>query len=255
MKSLLISLFVLIIFSFPVKSQNVGDNAPDFSLTDLNGNTVTLNQYKGKVVALFIFGYACSSCIAVAPDVKSKVQDVFGPNSNFILLGLDQWDGNKAAVESFRSKTGATYPLLQKASSTASLYNSTWDRIIVVDQQGKIAFKGTKLVSTDLNAAISIISSLLVVTDIAEIQKEFNAEIYPNPVASMLNIKLSNINNDRVTITLKNIIGNEVQTLYDTKSSVGQDLYSINLDGVSPGIYFVDIAIGKKTQVFKIVKQ
>jgi hypothetical protein len=205
-------------------------------------------------VVLFIFGYACPSCIAVAPNVKSKIQDVYGPNSNFVLLGLDQWDGNKAGVESFQSKTGANYPLLQKASGTASLYNSTWDRLIIVDQEGKIAFKGTKLVSSDLNAAISIINNLLLVNDISQIQKDFTIEIFPNPFSSFLQVKINNTNREEIDIAVKNLHGQII--LSPNKSDIlYNNSYLINLEDISSGLYFVEISIGKTTQTFKIIKQ
>ncbi len=35
----------------------VGQLAPDFTKTDLNGATQTLSAYRGKVVVLFLLGY------------------------------------------------------------------------------------------------------------------------------------------------------------------------------------------------------
>lgn len=255
MRTTFLSFLMLTVLSVTASSQNVGDTAPGFSFTDLTGNTVTLSQHKGKVVALFIFGYSCPSCIAIAPNVKSKIQDAFGSNNNFVLLGLDQWDGNQAAVESFQSKTGASYPLLQKASSIASLYSTTYDRLIIVNQQGKIAFKGTKLVSSDLDAAVTTISSLLLTTGINEKPADFSVEIYPNPVVSVLNIKLQHADNENVSITLKSILGQTIRTLDRTNSSDTQYSYSFDLEGFASGIYFIEISIGNRKQIFKIVKQ
>jgi hypothetical protein len=35
----------------------IGDVAPDFHKTDLNGTAQTLSQYRGKVVFLFLLGF------------------------------------------------------------------------------------------------------------------------------------------------------------------------------------------------------
>ncbi|APF20258.1 alkyl hydroperoxide reductase/ Thiol specific antioxidant/ Mal allergen [Caldithrix abyssi DSM 13497] len=39
-------------------SQNVGQPAPDFTLTDLNGVQHKLSDYRGKIVYIFWFGYS-----------------------------------------------------------------------------------------------------------------------------------------------------------------------------------------------------
>lgn len=253
MKTILVSLLMLITLSQSAMSQNVGDSAPDFSLTDLNENTVSLSQHSGKVIALFFFGYACPSCIAIGPELESQIQDVYGANTNFVLLGLDQWDGNKAGVESFKTQTGATFTLLQQASGTASSYKTTYDRLIIVDQEGKISFKGTNLVSTDLDAAISNINSLLTSTDIPKTQPTVDIELYPNPVESVLHVKLNAELRGDVSVLLQNINGQTIQTI-GSVSLGDNNTYNLDIAGIAPGLYFVNVNIGNETKVFKIVK-
>jgi len=255
MRTTFLSMIMLIALSFSLSAQNVGDIAPDFSLTDLNGNTVTLSQYKGKIVALFIFGFSCAPCLAVAPDVETQIHIFYSYYDNFVLLGLDQWDGNKAAVESFKLKTGVTFPLLQNASTTASLYNSTWDRIIVVDSEGKIAYKGSLPVSSDLGAIISKIDGLMSVTSVNEFQNKKSIEVYPNPVVSLLHFKLKIFGNEKIEISLKSIDGKTIRSVKNTQPSDSQTTYSFNLDGVAAGIYFANVKVSNKEHSFKILKK
>ena len=42
------------------KYEFVGKPAPDFTLKDLRGRDVSLNDYRGKVVLVVFWGYACS---------------------------------------------------------------------------------------------------------------------------------------------------------------------------------------------------
>jgi len=242
---------LLMAISFSALSQNVGEKAPDFSFIDLNDKQVTLSQHEGKVVALFIFGYACTSCAAIAPSVQSKIQDVYGGNNNFVLLGLDQWHGNKAGVESFKSKTGVTFPLLQKASNIATSYKTTYDRLIVIDREGNIAFKGSKLVSSDLEAALASISSLLTATSIENIESTNGVDIYPNPFFSSINFHIDNEQNESIDLSITNIQGKLVyQSNAETRSA-----YTIDLSGLSRGMYIVKITKGNINQAFKIEKQ
>jgi peroxiredoxin Q/BCP len=39
---------------------NVGDEAPDFSATDHNGNTITKSDFAGKTVVLWYYPKACT---------------------------------------------------------------------------------------------------------------------------------------------------------------------------------------------------
>ena len=255
MKTTIFSLIMLIALSFSLTAQNVGDIAPDFSLTDTHGNTVTLSQYKGnKAVGLFFFGNGCPPCIAIAPDVESQIQQIYGNTEDFVLLGLDQWDGNQAMVESFQIQTGTTFTLLQNASATAVKYNTTWDRIILVDINGKIAYKGSKPVSTDLVAIISAIDGLSGTTPATEIENKLSIEVYPNPVVSFLQFKLNTIDNEKIEVSLKSIDGKTVRTSKNAQPSDSQNAFSLNLEGVAPGIYFANVKVGNKEQTFKIVK-
>jgi len=135
--------------------------APAFELKSLTGSTVKLADFKNKVVVLFFFGNACPSCKAAAPNIQTMLQGTFGSNPGFMLLGLDQWDGNAAAVESFMKSTEVTFPLLLMASPTAKAYATTYDRLVVIDKSGNIMFDGKQGAGSDLAAAKAKIEILL----------------------------------------------------------------------------------------------
>ncbi len=145
----------------PGNPGSANSKAPEFSLVSLDGSTVKLSDYKDKVVVLFFFGNACPSCKAIAPSVESKLNTAFSSKTDYVILGLDQWDGNNAAVESFKSTTKVTFPLLLKASAVAGSYNTTYDRLVVIDKAGIVAFKGTQIASNDIDKAVAKVNDLL----------------------------------------------------------------------------------------------
>lgn len=51
------TILFLLLFSLPLLAIGVGDTAPDFTLKTLEGNTVNLSDYQGKIVHLFFFGW------------------------------------------------------------------------------------------------------------------------------------------------------------------------------------------------------
>ena len=135
--------------------------APNFTLKSLEGSDVSLSNYKNKVVTLFFFGNNCPSCKAVAPGVQSMLVTPFASNTNYAVLGLDQWNGNAASVQAFKTVTSVTFPLLLNASAVASDYKTSYDRIVVIDKSGRIAFSGKQLASLDIAAAVTKVTELL----------------------------------------------------------------------------------------------
>jgi methylmalonyl-CoA mutase len=193
------------------------------------------------------------------PDYRPDIYGKIG-NSGVSICCLD--DAKKlysgfhladAKTSVSKSQTGATFTLLQKASGTASSYKTTYDRLIIVDQEGKISFKGTNLVSSDMDAAISNINSLLTTTDIPKTESAFEIELYPNPVESVLHVKLKAGLSGDVSVVLQNINGQTIQTIGSVASG-DNNTYTLDIENVTPGFYFVNVKIGNETKVFKIVK-
>lgn len=138
-----------------------GTKAPEFTLNSSTGTQVKLSDYSGKVVVLFFFGNTCPSCKAAAPSIQSKLAAPYTSNSNYQIIGLDQWDGNAASVKSFQSTTGVSFPLLLNASSTAAAYKTTYDRLVVIDKNGNITYSGSKGAASDADAAKAKVDELL----------------------------------------------------------------------------------------------
>lgn len=137
------------------------ESAPSFSLNDTSGNTVMLDDFKDKVLVMFFFGNSCPPCKAAGPQIQSKIADVYGSNPNFAIIGLDQWNGNAASVDAFRTVTGIDFPLLLMAAPTASDYKTTYDRMVVVDKSGKIRFRGTQNASNSISAVVETVEAYL----------------------------------------------------------------------------------------------
>ena len=135
--------------------------APGFELTALDGTKVKLSDQKDKVVVLFFFGNTCPSCKSVAPDIQQKLNEDYKDEMDYVILGLDVWDGNNSSVQSFKDNTNVTFPLLLKASAVSKSYNTTYDRLVVIDKSGKIAHSGSRAATNDLTTVKSKVDDLL----------------------------------------------------------------------------------------------
>ena len=64
----------------------VGKPVPDFSATDLDGNPISLQQYRGKVVLLDFWATWSGLCFQKMPDVK-RVYDIY-KDEGFDIIGI-----------------------------------------------------------------------------------------------------------------------------------------------------------------------
>jgi peroxiredoxin len=174
MRKLIFIILLLISFSSCHKATNPLDSvpsgsggppadngkAPSFTLKSLAGVDVKLSDYNSQIVVLYFFGSSCVDCITSAPSVESKLFEAYKSQS-VQVLGLDTWNGNQATVQAFQSTTGVTFPLLLNASAIGTAYSTSYDKLVVIDKSGNIAFRGYSGALSDLDNAIQTVKSLL----------------------------------------------------------------------------------------------
>lgn len=144
-------------------TEAVGTVAPPFTYTSVGGELFSLSELRGKVVYLFFYGANCPHCRSNGP-VTESIHQQFISNSDFVALGLDTWNLNSSANISFREATGITYPLLLNArQSLVDYYGNAgaYDRSVVIDAEGKIAYQGAGYVNTDDDRVREVIQEQL----------------------------------------------------------------------------------------------
>ena len=104
-------LTLLLALALPVGAiaGQVGTSAPDFSLTDLKGNAVTLKQFKGKVVFLDFWAPWCDPCREEFPSLDALYKKYH--NDGFEVIGIDIDDSEKLVAE-FLHKIPVAFTIL-----------------------------------------------------------------------------------------------------------------------------------------------
>jgi peroxiredoxin len=98
----------------------VGSLAPNFTLTSLTGESITLSQLRGKPVVLNFWATWCQPCQRELPALQATAEDYA---DMVTILGIDQAE-DQAIVQKFVDRFGLTYPILLDAEYHASdLYN------------------------------------------------------------------------------------------------------------------------------------
>lgn len=250
--NLLVALFLLI--SAVGFSQQVGNTAPNFTLTDTDDQPFTLTDFKGKVVAVFLFGYSCSSCQAIAPTVQSKLADAFKDDEDFVIVGVDTWNGSKSQVQNFKSNTNINFRALQQGSTMANSWGTTYDRIVIIDKEGRMAFKGGGLVSSHINDAVTAVQTALAntQTSIFNIKSQQAAiSIFPNPVSSLATVELNLEESEIVSLSVYNLSGKKVLDLTQTRLTSGNNSVSFNVESLKTGIHFLQIKSENLSQTIR----
>ena len=118
----------------------VGSEAPDFTLPDVNGNLVSLSSFRGKYVLVDFWAAWCPDCRKENPNIVSAWEKY--KNKNFAVLGVsldrnrDQW---LAAIEKDKLSWTQVSDLKYWSSEAAVLYCIRWIPMsFLIDPEGKI---------------------------------------------------------------------------------------------------------------------
>jgi len=132
--------------------------APQFSLAGLDGRTVALSDYRGKVVLLDFWATWCAPCQAEIPRFV-EWQSRYG-TKGLRVIGISMDDG-PGPVRAFRDRFGIDYPVALGNLKVAEDYGGILGLPVnlVIDRNGRIAAKFTG--ATDLMRLEKQILSLL----------------------------------------------------------------------------------------------
>lgn len=85
-----------------------GDKAADFTASKVDGSSVTLSQYRGKVVLLTFWATWCAPCLMeLSPkELPAMILERFGPNPDFVFLPVAYTDSKKTLEKFFATPNG-----------------------------------------------------------------------------------------------------------------------------------------------------
>jgi peroxiredoxin len=113
------------------------ERAPEFTLKDLSGKTVSLSQQKGKVVFLDFWASWCPPCRRSIPEVE-KLHEIMGSRGDVVVLGINI-EGNPGKARTFAAEKGMKYPVLIGDEKTARNYRVNGiPAFFIINQEGQI---------------------------------------------------------------------------------------------------------------------
>jgi peroxiredoxin len=92
--------------------------AQSFTAKTIDGKSIQLSSYRGKVILINYWATWCPPCVAEIPDLV-KLQKKYGSNIQIIGISLDD---NVAPVTQFMAKKKLNYPVIMADDSLKALY-------------------------------------------------------------------------------------------------------------------------------------
>jgi len=120
-----------------------GEMAPSFTLTSINGETLSLDSLKGKVIVLGLF-HICEPCMMQGTNLQKVHEATQG--KNVAVVGVNSSGDSKKAVSEFVSQfpMTITYPyLLDPKKTTDKLYGGGRfiPNVYIIDPEGVIRWQ------------------------------------------------------------------------------------------------------------------
>ncbi len=126
---------------FPNPVLKTGAMAPELEMTDVEGKTHRLSEYRGKVVLLNFWATWCPPCIAEMPALEAAYAKL--KNQGFEILAINLDEQPKAVHKILQDQKLSFKIFLDpqgKAAQAYLVYGLPYT--VVLDREGKIQYKG-----------------------------------------------------------------------------------------------------------------
>jgi len=145
MKQIIITFSIFLLFAsfntnqiFASESNIINKQAPAFSLLDLNGNKVSLSDFKGKVVILDFWATWCPPCVKEIPHFIELYKEY--KDQGLAIVGISVDRQGIGVVKAFNQKFKINYPIVMTDSQVVTAYGDITGipTTFVIDPSGKI---------------------------------------------------------------------------------------------------------------------
>jgi peroxiredoxin len=142
-------------YIYEIENLAIGDMAPDFIASTLQGNSLRLSDLQGQPVLLEFWATWCVPCIPEIAHLK-QLEQVYG-NVGLHIIGISM-DANLMALEQLMEKEGISWVQVQQVEGMqgeiARLFNVQGiPRSVLLDKQGRIVAKDIR--GDDLETAVA----------------------------------------------------------------------------------------------------
>jgi thiol-disulfide isomerase/thioredoxin len=122
-------------FNKPDVKLGANGEAPGFTLTDTEGVSVSLSQFRGKRVLLNFWESWCGPCKAEIPSINRAARK----NPDLVVLGLASDSGDMTALRAAKTELGIEFRVLASNANMRRLYGvRKVPTTFLLDEQGRV---------------------------------------------------------------------------------------------------------------------
>lgn len=121
------------------ESSQIGRTAPEFTLNNINGNPMSLSDFRGNVVLLQFWATWCPLCRNSIKDLGPVYEHYKGKGFHILAISLDTGQNVKDKITAFAVQHKMNYHILLGDKKTASSYSVNGiPTSFLVDKEGRI---------------------------------------------------------------------------------------------------------------------
>lgn len=123
--------------------------APDFTLTDIDGETLSLSDFEGKVVVLDLMALDCSSCKIVERNLKD-IHAEYGDKIEIISVSVWPERDSVEALRNHRDDKNITWRIARDTDDMISKYGATEiAKVVIINSEGFVVFEKVGVSETE----------------------------------------------------------------------------------------------------------
>jgi peroxiredoxin len=251
MKRLLLTLTIGIVYTFSF-AQTTLTEAVDFSLKDIDGNTIHLFQLldEGNYVCIDFFSTSCGPCSFYSPDFQLSYED-FGQNQGDVYHMSICWGDYNGGVAYYQDLYGLEFPAVSGFEGGGNQVYWDYDIqsyptvILIAPDHSIVEQYIWEPTQENINDAILMAGGTMVGVD--ELAVDVNFNIYPNPVSNgSATLSFSNKSTLNVEVAVFNLLGSEVYSKESNVFQPGNHEIRMDVSDLPAGTYFVTLKSDKE---------
>ncbi len=142
-----------------VEKLRVAVDAPDLTLKELGGGSISLKELRGKIIVLNFFATWCPHCQREAPSM-AKLHEEFR-NTDLVLLKVATKE-KENDLRKHKNEFNIAFPILMDDDASCANRYGVWNRpaTFLINREGKIVgrlVKGVEWTSKDMRKLVEFL--------------------------------------------------------------------------------------------------